>query len=71
MGKADIVSFVLHCVRKESNLSCEMGMGIGNYRGRQQEYASDVLGGHVRSSHGSIHKSVVASFLLHKIILHG
>jgi hypothetical protein len=37
MCKADTVGFVFHCVRKESNLSCEMGMGIGNYRGRQRE----------------------------------
>jgi hypothetical protein len=50
MGKVDTVGFVVHCVHKESNLSYEMGMGIGNYRGHQWEYASDVLGGHVHSS---------------------
>ncbi len=28
----DTVGFVAHCVCKESNLSCEMGMGVNNYR---------------------------------------
>jgi hypothetical protein len=50
MGKADTVGFVAHCVRKESNLSCEMGMGVGNYRGHRREYASAVLGDHIRRS---------------------
>jgi hypothetical protein len=50
MCKADTVGFVAHCVCKESNLSCEMGMGNGNYRGCQQEYISAMLSGCVWSS---------------------
>ncbi len=46
MRKANAVGLVVHSVRKEGYLGCNVGMGVGNYRGCQQEYISDVLGGH-------------------------